>query len=94
MASRYALEHLNNQLSIGLEHRIYKQLYNSVKLRFVDRVTMDNYSVLDAKVFWKGKNYTLFLEGTNLLDAEYRETNLVTMPGRWIRGGFTCDLGL
>jgi vitamin B12 transporter len=94
VASRYALEHLNNQLSIGLEHRIYKQLYNSVKLRFVDRVTMDNYSVLDAKVFWKGKNYTLFLEGTNLLDAEYRETNLVTMPGRWIRGGFTCDLGL
>jgi iron complex outermembrane receptor protein len=94
IASRYALEHLNNQLSIGLEHRIYKQLYNSVKLRFVDRVTMENYSVLDAKLFWKGKNYTLFMEGTNLLDAEYRETNLVTMPGRWIRGGFTCDFGL
>jgi iron complex outermembrane receptor protein len=94
IASRYALEHLNNQLSIGLEHRIYKQLYNSVKLRFVDRVTMDNYSVLDAKIFWKAKNYTLFIEGTNLLDAEYRETNLVTMPGRWIRGGFTCDFGL
>jgi outer membrane receptor protein involved in Fe transport len=55
---------------------------------------MDNYSVLDAKIFWKAKNYTLFIEGTNLLDAEYRETNLVTMPGRWIRGGFTCDFGL
>lgn len=94
IASRYALEHLNNQLSVGLEHRIYKQLYNSMKFRFVDRIKMENYKVFDAKVFWKAKNYTLFIEGTNLFDAEYRETNLVTMPGRWIRGGFTCDFGL
>lgn len=91
--SRYALEHLNNQLSVAVEHRIYKNLYNSMKFRFVDRVTMDNYSVFDAKIFWKAKKYTLFVEGTNLFDAEYRETNLVTMPGRWIRGGFTFDFG-
>ncbi len=91
--SRYALEHLNNQLSIGLEHRIYKNLYNSMKLRFVDRVTMPNYRVFDAKVFWKTKKYTFFIEGTNLFDTIYQETNLVVMPGRWIRGGFNVDLG-
>lgn len=91
--SRYALEHLNNQLSVAVEHRIYKNLYNSMKFRFVDRVTMDNYSVFDAKVFWKTKTSTFFVEGTNLFDAEYRETNLVTMPGRWVRAGFTFDFG-
>lgn len=91
--SRYALEHLNNQLSVAVEHRIYKNLYNSMKFRFVDRVTMDNYSVFDAKVFWKTKTSTFFIEGTNLFDAEYRETNLVTMPGRWVRAGFTVDFG-
>jgi iron complex outermembrane receptor protein len=92
LLSRYALEHLSNQLSIGAEHRIYKKLYNSMKLRFVDRVTMENYTVFDAKLFWKAKKYTIFLEGTNLFDADYRETNLVQMPGRWIRGGFNLDL--
>lgn len=92
--SQYALEHLNSQLSVGLEHRIYKNLYNSMKLRFVDRVTMDNYSVFDAKLFWKDKKYTLFVEGTNLLNETYQETNLVVMPGRWIRGGFTVNLGI
>ena len=91
--SRYALEHLNNQLSVAVEHRIYKNLYNSMKFRFVDRVTMDNYSVFDAKIFWKTKTSTFFVEGTNLFDAEYRETNLVTMPGRWVRAGFTFDFG-
>ncbi len=91
--SRYALEHLNNQLSVAVEHRIYKNLYNSMKFRFVDRVTMDNYSVFDAKVFWKTKTSTFFVEGTNLFNAEYRETNLVTMPGRWVRAGFTFDFG-
>ncbi len=93
LLSRYALEHLSSQLSVGLEHRIYKNLYNSMKLRFVDRITMDNYWVFDAKVFWKANNYSIFVEGTNLLDAEYRETNLVLMPGRWIRGGFNIDFG-
>lgn len=92
--SRYALEHLNNQLSVSLEHRIYKNLYNSMKFRYVDRVTMDNYAVFDAKIFWKAKKYTLFVEGTNILDTQYQETNLVVMPGRWLRGGFTVDLGI
>lgn len=64
-----------------------------MKFRFVDRVTMDNYSVFDAKVFWKTKTSTFFVEGTNLFNAEYRETNLVTMPGRWVRAGFTFDFG-
>ena len=86
--SRYALEHLNNQLSLNVEHRIFKKLHHSAHLRFVDRVTMENYWVLDAKVFWKAKNYTVFVEGSNLLDTVYRETNLVQMPGRWLRGGF------
>lgn len=91
--SRYALEHLNNQWSVAVEHRIYKSLYNSMKWRYVDRVTMDNYAVFDAKIFWKTSKATYFIEGTNLLNAEYRETNLVTMPGRWVRGGFSIDLG-
>ena len=90
--SRYALEHLNNQLSVAVEHRIYKNVYNSMRFRFVDRVTMENYAVLDAKIFWKTKRYNVFLEGTNLLNTTYKETNLVTMPGRWIRGGITVDI--
>jgi iron complex outermembrane receptor protein len=92
--SRYALEHLNNQLSISIEHRIYRNFYNTIKMRYIDRAVqgMENYTLFDAKVFYKKPKYQLFIEGTNLFNTEYTETNLVIMPKRWVRGGFAIEL--
>lgn len=85
--SRYALENLNHQFIAGLEYRIGGRFYHSVQFRYIDRVTMEDYTVIDTRLNYRRDNYEIFLKATNVGDTEYRETNLVPMPGRWIRGG-------
>lgn len=85
--SRYVLENLNQQIVVGLDHRIVGKLYNSINFRYLDRASLENYSLLDFRLSYKAKNITFFGQIDNLLDTEYRESNLVEMPGRWISGG-------
>lgn len=90
--SRYVLENLNHQFTAGIDYRIGGKLYHNISYRFVDRETMDDYSLIDTKFYWKAKNYSIYLAANNLLDVEYFETNLVQMPGTWIYGGVKIRL--
>ncbi len=85
--SRYALENLNHQFIAGLEYRIGGHFFHSIQFRYVDRVTMEDYNVIDTRLNYRRDKYEIFLKASNIGDTEYRETNLVPMPGRWIRGG-------
>jgi vitamin B12 transporter len=87
--SRYALENLRHQLIVGLEYKIFGNLFHRIQYRFNDRVTLENYAVIDTRFTWMGDGIQCFLEASNLLDVEYTETNLVPMPGRWIRAGLS-----
>ena len=85
--SRYVLENINHQFIAGLDHKIFGNLIHSFRFRYVDRVSMDDYSVLDLKLSWKAKKYSIYIAANNILDTEYFETNLVELPGTWIFGG-------
>jgi vitamin B12 transporter len=91
--SRYVLENLQQQLIIGIDHRIFGKLYHSISYRYLDRVTLEDYHLVDLKLSWKTKNITIFGQVDNLLDTQYRESNLVDMPGRWISGGLKVRFG-
>lgn len=85
--SRYALDNLRQQLSAGLELHLLPRWYLNTTLRYTDRVNLGDFLVLDARLYFEGKKFGCFLEATNLLDEEYTQTNLVPMPGRWVRAG-------
>jgi len=85
--SRYALENLRHQLSLGIQMRYFKSLHHSVYYNYYDRVNLTDYSLLDTRLSWEMSNYGVFVDVSNLLDIEYKETNLVTMPGRWAKIG-------
>ena len=89
--SRYALEHLNHQLVASTQYG-YKNFYHSLQFRYLDRQNLDDYAVLDTKLGIRTTKYEVYLSVTNMLDQEYKETNLVTMPGRWIMGGVRYNL--
>jgi len=55
-------------------------------------VNLDDYSILDTKLAYDNGKILIFGEIANLLNQEYRETNLVVMPGRWFRIGVGCKL--
>lgn len=102
--SRYVLENLNHQFSLGLDFQLISKLNLGFRYRFVDRVSeddnpdntivlgdglnrLDGYSVMDGKITWQEKNYSIYIAANNLGNTKYLETNLVEMPGRWIYGG-------
>jgi vitamin B12 transporter len=97
--SRYALNHLRHQFTAGLEHRLFGPLRHSFRLRWCDRTAADatakgDYLVADAKVFAQFKKLNTFVEASNLFNADYGEfrysnTAVLTLPGRWFRGGVT-----
>lgn len=85
--SRYALENLDHQMVAGLSYRWGERWLHSVFYRYSSRVTLDDYSVVDTRLTYQLPKWSAFVEATNLFDTEYRETNLVVMPGRWVRFG-------
>ncbi len=91
--SRYVLENLNQQLVIGLDHKIFGKLYHSINFRYLDRESLENYSLIDLRLSYRTKKVTVFGQVDNLLDTQYRESNLVEMPGTWISGGLKLKFG-
>jgi vitamin B12 transporter len=92
--SRYVLENLRHQFIASLEYRILKKLYHTVAYRYTDRVSLDDYQLVDTRLQWRNKALGYFVEANNLFNSEYTETNLVPMPGRWVRLGINVRMGL
>lgn len=91
--SRYALEHVRNQLVLGIDHKIVGKLQNSFKARYVDRIEQEAYILLDDRIFYEhNDSFSAFLEVVNLTDQKYTEV-MTQMPGRWIRAGITLNAG-
>lgn len=87
--SKYALDNLANQFTANLLLQYTAKLYHSINYRYSDRVSLANYWVIDTRIGWQENKWSVFIDATNLFDATYTETNLVTMPGRWIKGGIS-----
>lgn len=85
--SRYALENLRHQLIAGIELQLGERIFHSTRYRYIDRVTMEDYQIVDMQLTYRTDIFEAFLNASNLGNIEYRETNLVVMPGRWISGG-------
>lgn len=92
--SRYALENLKHQVVIGASGRIIQNLNLDLHLRFLDRVTLTNYYLLDTRLYYKMENLNLFIEATNLTNTKYLEAGYVKMPGRWLRAGINLAVNL
>jgi len=95
ITSRYALENLKHQLTAGITLNYTKNLSHTISYRYADRLNLDSYGLLDSRINFmlKGK-LNIFVDVTNILAIEYKETNLVRMPGRWASAGISYKIGL
>ena len=48
----------------------------------------DSYGILDARLSWEGKRFTLYADADNVLDTQYTDFSYIPQPGIWITGGF------
>jgi vitamin B12 transporter len=91
--SRYALNALKHQLIGGLQLQGWEKLEGTVKTRFLERMDLDPYFLLDARVDYNRiKTLGFFVEASNITNTEYVETGFVQMPGRWFKAGVSVNL--
>ncbi len=89
--SRNQLENLRHQFILQ-PHFSCGPLSLNLLLKYNDRVSLEDYIVVNANLNYAYKEHSIFLRASNLLDETYRETNLVEMPGRWVSGGVIMKL--
>lgn len=82
--SRYALDLITHQFNLGIDFAVIDNARMTINYRYVDRLSLDNYSIIDSRVNYHGQSMEVSLFANNILDTGYTETNLVPMPGRWI----------
>lgn len=85
--SRYAFENLKHQVQGGLTLFYSGSISHTLNFRYCERANLPNYNLVDTRLTWQYKTFGAFADITNVFDIVYKETNLVTMPGRWFKLG-------
>lgn len=91
--SKYALYHARHRVTFQYRQQITNTLSTNLTVRYTERFTGTNYTVLDFRGMWKlNENITMNFDVTNLLDRKYIDQGFIQMPGRWFRLGFRFNI--
>ena len=91
--SKYALYHARHRVTFQYRQQITNTLSTNITVRYTERFTGTNYTVLDFRGMWKlNENITMNFDVTNLLDRKYIDQGYIEMPGRWYRVGFRFNI--
>lgn len=88
-SSRYALEHVINQLNLSTQWDILNILRLNTGLRYMDRISVDDYWVFDLGfgIYFGKVNFQTTIN--NVLNEHYEEYPGISMPKRWWKCSFT-----
>lgn len=91
--TRYALTALKNQAIGGVLLGIGEKFEWNTKIRYLERMSLDPYFIMDMRVDYnRTGNIGFFAETSNITNTDYLEAGTVQMPGRWFRAGFMLNL--
>lgn len=101
--SMYTLEYLRHKFVASADVDIVPDLTLSLFYRFQDRVgTFTStsgevkgykpYGIVDARLAYKWKDYTFYVEGNNLTDITYFDHGAIPQPGFWFMAGVKFSL--
>lgn len=90
--SRYALESLRNQLSGTVNAEFSSFFAITLTARYNERINYKSYTVLDTRLAFKQRNYSIYADGANLFNVQYIEAGAVPMPGSWFTLGIKAGI--
>lgn len=106
--SNYALDYLKNKLVASLNHRIVGKLQAQWDFKLQHRngafelfengkttgtlTPYGTYGILDLKLQWTDKHYTVFVQANNLTNNKYYDLANVRQPGFWLMSGISLKL--
>jgi vitamin B12 transporter len=90
--SRYDLENLRHQFVVTLENKFLRNFTNVLTYRYNEPVNLGSYNLLDEKLNYSLKDFSVYVLVNNVTNSKYVETNLVPMPGRWFHIGLSYKI--
>lgn len=91
--SKYALSALKQQLIGGVQLTIAEKFIVTSKIRYIERMNLNAYTLLDLKLTYQPDNVLqFFTELSNATNTSYIEAGYAQMPGRWLKVGCTIRL--
>ncbi|WP_126650532.1 TonB-dependent receptor plug domain-containing protein [Chryseobacterium aureum] len=94
LVSRYILDNLKHQLISRLELRFLKNFTNELVYRYNERVNLGSYNLLDEKLSFAKKDYSVYVLINNITNTKYTEAFGVAMPQRWFHIGFSYTINI
>ena len=79
--SRYALNSLKNQITATYMFQVRDFISSTISFKNSKRLNDEGYTLIDFRTSYIYDKFTISVILNNILDTEYSETNLVSMPG-------------
>jgi len=108
-SSKYVLDYLKNKVVFGIAHSVFKKIEANWQIAYEDRngnytkwegtgygneVPYNSFWLIDARLYWRHKGTSIYLEASNLLDQRYVDYGNVNQPGRWFKMGIKKQIEL
>jgi len=93
-SARYLLDNLKHQLIAKLETRFLKNFTNEIVYRYNERLNNGSYNLLDDKLSFVNKDFSVYVLINNLTNTSYTETFGVEMPKRWFHIGLSYNFNI
>ena len=91
--SKYAMDYLHHKVNISADARIWRNLNLSATWRWQERTGENkSYGLLDAKLSWDERKWSVYVDGTNILNKEYYDYISIRQPGVVIIGGIKIKI--
>ncbi|MDR6157491.1 vitamin B12 transporter [Chryseobacterium sp. SLBN-27] len=93
-SARYLLDNLKHQLIAKLETRFLKSFINEVVYRYNERLNNGIYNLVDDKLSFVKKDFSVYILVNNVTNTSYTETFGVEMPQRWFHIGLSYNFNI
>lgn len=90
--SRYILDNLKHQIIGKLETKFLGGFTNELVYRYNERMNLGSYHLLDDKLSFYKKDYSVYVLVNNITNTKYTEAFGVEMPQRWFHIGFSYTI--
>ncbi|WP_213279220.1 TonB-dependent receptor plug domain-containing protein [Chryseobacterium indologenes] len=94
LVSRYILDNLRHQFISKLEVKFLKNFTNELVYRYNERVNLGTYNLVDEKLSFAKKDYSVYVLINNITNTNYTEAFGVAMPQRWFHIGFSYTINI
>ncbi|MFC5872852.1 iron complex outermembrane recepter protein [Chryseobacterium arachidis] len=92
--SRYIMDNLKHQFISKLDITFLKSFTNELVYRYNYRANLGDYQILDEKLSFTKKDYSVYVLINNITNTSYTENFGVPMPQRWFHIGFSYNINI